>query len=75
MTVQCLVCIGEATDLTPKDFDGFVIGCPSCGNYEVAGGAWDRFRNASQHARAAALGKAALLKGVARWPTIKSICF
>jgi hypothetical protein len=73
--MQCLVCTGEARDLTPENFDGHVIGCPSCGNYEIAGGAWDRFRNASQQARAAALGKAASLKGVARWPTIKSICF
>jgi hypothetical protein len=72
--VQCLVCIGEAKDLTPKNFDGFVIGCPSCDSYEVAGGAWDRFRNASQQVRATALGRAAALKGFARWPTIKSSC-
>jgi hypothetical protein len=75
MTVQCLVCAGAATDLTAENFDGFVIGCPSCGNYEIAGSAWDRFRNASQQERAAALRKAASLKGVARWPTINSVCF
>jgi hypothetical protein len=75
MIVQCLVCISEARDLTPKNFDGFVIGCSSCGNYEVAGGAWDRFRNASQQERAAALGKAASFKGFARWPTIKNSCW
>jgi predicted RNA-binding Zn-ribbon protein involved in translation (DUF1610 family) len=75
MTVQCLVCTGAATDLTAENFDGFVISCPSCGNYEIAGSAWDRFRNASQQERAAALRKAASLKGVARWPTINSICF
>jgi hypothetical protein len=74
MTVQCLVCTGEAGDLTPKNFDGFVIGCPSCGNYEVAGSVWDRFRNALQPERAAALVRAASVKGVARWPTIKSTC-
>jgi hypothetical protein len=73
--MQCLVCAGEATDLTPLDFDGHVIGCPSCGNYEVIGAAWNRLQNASQLERAAALAKAALLKGVARGPTIKTICF
>jgi hypothetical protein len=73
--MQCLVCAGEATDLTPLGFDGHVIGCPSCGNYEVIGAAWNRLQNASQLERAAALAKAALLKGVARWPTIKTICF
>ena len=72
MNMQCLVYAGEARDLTPQNFDGYVIGCSSCGNYEVAGGAWARFRNASQQERAAALGKAASLKGVARWPTIKN---
>jgi hypothetical protein len=72
MNMQCLVCAGEARDLTPQNFDGYVIGCPSCGNYEVSGGAWERFRNAPQQERAAALGKAASLKGVARWPTIKN---
>jgi hypothetical protein len=73
--MQCLVCAGEARDLTPQNFDGYVIGCPSCGNYEVAGGAWSRFQNASEQERSAALAKAASLKGVARWPTIKNICF
>jgi len=73
--MNCLVCAGEAKDLTPQNFDGHVIGCPSCGNYEVAGGAWDRLQKASQPERAAALAKAASLKGFARWPTIKNICF
>jgi hypothetical protein len=73
--MKCLVCTGEAKDLTPQDFDGYVIGCPSCGNYEVAGGACQRLRNASEQERSAALAKAASLKGVARWPTIKTICF
>jgi hypothetical protein len=52
-----------------------LLGAPSCGKYEVAGGAWDRLQNASQQERAAALAKAASLKGFARWPTIKNICF
>jgi hypothetical protein len=74
-TMQCLVCAGEARDLTPLNFDGHVIGCPRCGNYEILGATWDIFQNASQPERAAALGKAASLQGVARWPTIKNINF
>ena len=46
--MKCLVCAGEARDVTPRNFDGYVIECPSCGNYEVAGGAWERFQNASK---------------------------
>ncbi len=73
--MQCLVCAGEAKDLTLDNFDGFVVGCPTCGRYEVLGATWDKFENASQAERAAALGKAALLQGFSRWPTIKTINF
>jgi len=73
--MQCLVCAGEAKDLTPPNFDGHVIVCPRCGNYEILGCTWDIFQNASQPERAAALGKAVSLQGVARWPTIKNINF
>jgi hypothetical protein len=55
--MKCLVCAGEASDRTPRNFDGYVIECPSCGNYEVASGAWERFRNASKQEWAAALAK------------------
>jgi len=73
--MKCLVFAGEARDLTPQNFDGYVVGCPRCGNYEVAGGACRRLQNASEQERSAALAKAASLKGVARWPTIKTISF
>ena len=62
--MECLVCAGEASDLAPQNFDGYVIGCPTCGNYEVAGGTWERLQNVSRQERAAALAKAASLKGV-----------
>jgi len=75
VNMKCLVCASEARDRTPRNFDGYVIDCPSCGNYEVAGGAWERFQNASKQEWAAAQAKAASLKGVARWPRIKNICF
>ena len=29
--MKCLVCAGEARDRTPRNFDGYVIECPSCG--------------------------------------------
>jgi hypothetical protein len=73
--MKCLVCAGEASDRTPRNFDGYVVECPACGNYEVAGGAWERFRHASKEEWAAALANAQSVKGFARWPTIKSISF
>jgi hypothetical protein len=73
--MQCLVCAGEARDLTPPEFDGHVIGCPRCGRYEILGCTLGTFQNASQPERAAALGKAALQQGFSRWPTIKNVNF
>lgn len=73
--MKCLVCAGEASDRTPGDFDGYIIECPSCGKYEVAGSAWERFKNAFHQEWASALAKAQSLKGFARWPTIKGISF
>ncbi len=73
--MQCLVCAGEAKDLTPDNFDGHLIECPRCGKYEILGCTWDIFQKASQPERAAALGKAASLQGFSRWPTIKTINF
>ncbi len=72
---HAMLSVCQRSRRTAQNFDGYVIGCPICGNYEVAGGAWEKFRKASQEERSAALGKAASLKGVARWPTIKSICW
>ena len=46
--MQCLVCTGDARDLTPENFDGCFIECPSCGKYEVAGGAREKFRNGEE---------------------------
>jgi hypothetical protein len=49
--MECLVCAGEAKDLTPENFDGRLIGCPHCGNYEILGATWDLFEKASQPER------------------------
>jgi hypothetical protein len=73
--MQCLVCAGEAKDLTPEYFDGHVIVCPTCGKYEILGCTWGQFQNASQAERQAAHAHAASLQGFSRWPTIKTVNF
>jgi hypothetical protein len=56
-------------------FDGIVIRCPTCKDYEVAGGAaLTRFKNASVEERAAALKKAKAFQSVAERPTITTTC-
>jgi hypothetical protein len=74
MSTQCLVCTGAAKDLTTPGFDGRIVGCLNCGNYEIAGSAWQRFRNASQDERLAALKKGKAFQTLSR-PTITSTCF
>jgi hypothetical protein len=73
--MQCGVCTGAAKDITPPGFDGIVIRCPTCKDYEIAGGAaLARFRNASVEERAAALKKAKAFQGLPGRPTITTTC-
>ncbi|MCC7250585.1 hypothetical protein [Hyphomicrobium sp.] len=56
--MQCSVCGAEAEDLTSGDFDGLVVRCKRCGEYEVADGALNAFLRLDYDARVAALEKA-----------------
>ena len=58
--MQCPVCNGVARDRTPPDYDGIVIGCVSCGNYEIAPGYLDKLRALEPSARSEILRKAKL---------------
>jgi len=71
--MQCLVCTGEAKDITPAGFDGIVVRCPNCGDYEVADSALKRFQTASLSERGVAFRKAKSLQTAAR-PTITTTC-
>jgi len=33
----CSICGAPAKNLTPGDFDGLIVSCPHCHDYEVAG--------------------------------------
>ena len=68
-----LVCTGAATDITLAGFEGIVVRCPNCGDYEVADSALRRFQTASLSERGAALRKAKSLKTTGR-PTITTTC-
>lgn len=70
--MQCLVCNAAAKDLTPKDFDGWVIRCPKCGKYEVAENAVYGLSQMPFLDRADALKKAISFK--TRVPAITTIC-
>jgi hypothetical protein len=56
--MQCPVCGAEAEDLTAGDFDGLVVRCKRCGEYEVVGGAVNDLVRLDYDARVAALDQA-----------------
>lgn len=56
--MQCPICNGSARDRTPPDHHGMVIGCVSCGNFEIAGGYLDKLLALEPGARNEVLRKA-----------------
>lgn len=38
----CSICGAPAKNITPGDFDGLIVSCPHCHEYEVAGRVLDR---------------------------------
>lgn len=72
--MQCPVCDGVARDRSPPDYRGLVVGCISCGNYEIADGYLDKLRALSPGARSEVLRKAKHLAKFAG-PRIDKRCF
>jgi len=56
--MQCSVCGAEAEDLTSGDFDGLVVRCKRCGEYEIADAALNDFLRLDYDDRVALLEKA-----------------
>jgi hypothetical protein len=71
--MQCPLCSGPANDITPTDFDGEIIHCPLCGDYEIAGNVQGRFTRSALEDRRSAWRKSFL--GPAMRPRITSACF
>jgi len=72
--MQCPVCNSLARDRTPPDYGGIVVGCISCGNYEIASGYLDKLRALDPSARNEVLRKAKHLAKFAN-PSIDARCF
>jgi len=56
--MQCSVCGAEAENLTPGDFDGLVVRCKHCGDYQLSDTVLNEFLRLDFDARVAALDKA-----------------
>ena len=72
--MQCPVCDGSARDHTPPEFDGIVVGCATCGNYDIANKYLDKLRVLAPEVRREVLRKAKQFAKFAR-PSIDKRCF
>jgi hypothetical protein len=74
MQCQCPVCDGPARDRTPPGFNGIVVSCATCGNYDTADEYLDKLRVLEPAARREVLRKAIQLAKFAS-PSINRSCF
>lgn len=72
--MQCPVCDGSARDRTPPGYNGIVVGCVSCGNFEIANDCLDKLRALEPIVRSEALQKAKKFAKFAS-PSIDRRCF
>ena len=56
--MECPVCEGPAKDIGAPGFDGKVVRCPKCGDFEVVGSVENRLSALSPEGRRYALEKA-----------------
>jgi hypothetical protein len=68
--MQCSVCGAEAENLTSGDFDGLVVRCKRCGEYEVADAVLNDLLRLDFDARMAALDAAKRAAGPDTRPAI-----
>lgn len=71
--MQCSVCGAEAENLGSGDFDGLVVRCKHCGEYEIADDALNDFLRLDYDERVAVLVEAKGAAGTGRRPAIKSV--
>ena len=71
--MQCPVCDRPARDHTPPGFDGIVVGCNTCGNFDIANAYLDKLQALEPTARREALRKAKQFAKFAR-PSIDRPC-
>jgi hypothetical protein len=56
--MNCPICGAEATNATPGNFDGLIVECKHCGEYEIPDDALNSLIRLDFDARKAALDKA-----------------
>jgi hypothetical protein len=71
--MQCSVCGAEAESLGSGDFDGLVVRCKHCGEYEISDDVLNDFLRLDYDERVAALGEAKGAAAAGQRPAIKAV--
>jgi hypothetical protein len=72
--MDCPICGAQARNVTPGEFDGLVIKCIHCGDYEVPDSAVNGLIRLDYEGRRGALEKAKIVAGAGTRPSITLAC-
>ena len=73
--MECPVCGNYAQDITKADFDGIVVRCSQCRDYEIAGGDLEKLIALDIEDRVGVLQKAMRFAAPGTRPAISGTCF
>jgi hypothetical protein len=73
--MQCPVCAAQAKNLTPATYDGVVVSCPTCGDYQVTGTVFNKLLKLAPEYRTDVLQRAKARACLGARPTISTTCF
>jgi len=73
--IPCPVCEDPASNRTPPDFDGLIIRCDKCRDFEISGTALGKLQELDLLERNDVLRKAQQLAAPGGRPTITTTCF
>jgi hypothetical protein len=74
-SIPCAVCRRTASNRTPPDFDGVIVRCASCRDYDVSGTVLRKLEQLPIADRLVVLGKARNSAEPGRRPSITRACF
>jgi hydrogenase maturation factor HypF (carbamoyltransferase family) len=74
LIMECPICLAEARNLTPRTYQGLIVGCPRCGVYRVMKAAIGALPRLKVEKRLEALTKAKIYTSPKAWPTISNAC-
>ena len=75
VAMQCPVCAAQAKNLTSATYDGVVVSCPTCGEYQVTGTVFNKLLKLAPEYRADVLQRAKERACLGARPTISTTCF